>query len=322
MRKMLLIVNPTSGKNQIKSYLCDIIDLYVFNGYEVTVHTTQHPKDAYEVVKARGNQYDMIVCSGGDGTLDEVGAGMLELDNSPLLGYIPAGTTNDFAKSLGLATTPMEAAKTVLMGMPFACDIGIFNKKPFIYVAAFGLFTEVSYSTPQNVKNLLGHTAYVLEGIKSLANVKSYHIRCEYGDKCLEDDFIYGMITNSISVGGFKSISGKVMSLNDGLFEVLLVKMPKNLLDFQALAANLLLQNLDERYMHLIKTDKITLSCDEAIAWTLDGEDGGQCQHAEIINLKRALKIMRPLEAIESDAEDKSNQASVMKIEEKVEIAT
>ena len=271
MERMLLIVNPKSGKNQIKPFLCDIIDLFVANGYEVTVHTTQYQKNATEVVTNKGAAYDMIVCCGGDGTLDEVGAGVLTLENAPKIGYIPAGTTNDFAKSLGIVGSPMQCAQIVLDGVPFACDMGQFNDKSFVYVAAFGVFTEVSYSTPQETKNLLGHAAYILEGIKSLSSIKSYHVRCEYGDKCIEDEMIYGMITNSKSVGGFTSISGKIMELNDGLLEVLLVKMPKSLLELQAIVSSLLLQNIDERYMYLIKTDKITISSDDAISWTLDG---------------------------------------------------
>jgi len=322
MKRMLLIVNPKAGKSQIKPYLCDIIDMYVSGGYEVTVHTTQYQKDACEVVRKRGGEFDIIVCSGGDGTLNEVGAGQLELEKKPLIGYIPAGTTNDFARSLGIAPVTMQAARNVLEGVPFACDLGKFNETPFIYVAAFGVFTQVSYTTPQEAKNLLGHAAYVLEGIKSLASVKSYHIRCEYGNKCLEDDFIYGMVTNSVSVGGYKSVSGKIMELNDGLLEVLLIKKPKNLMELQAMGTSLLLQNVDERYMYLIKTDKLTISSDDAIAWTLDGEDGGAWQKAEIVNLKHAMQIIRPADVIEQErTEDKSKDASFVKIEEKVEVA-
>lgn len=294
MKKMLLIVNPRSGKNQIKPYLCDIIDMYVANGYEVTVHTTQYQKDACEVVKEQAHAYDVVVCSGGDGTLDEVGSGLLAVPDAPVLGYIPSGTTNDFAKSLGIKSDVMEAARTVIEGSPFACDVGLFNDKSFMYVAAFGIFTQVSYTTPQNVKNMIGHMAYVLEGIKSLVSIKNYHVTCQYEDQIIEDDFIYGMVTNSISVGGFKSVSGKEMELDDGLFEVLLVKMPKNIIELQAIVATLLLQKVDERYMYFIKTDKITMTSEEEIQWTLDGEDGGEWRRAEIINLPQKIQIIRP----------------------------
>lgn len=305
MKKMLLIVNPKAGKNQVKPYLCDIIDLYVANGYEVTVHTTQSQKDAYNIVGQCGEKYDIIVCSGGDGTLDEVCSALLllEKEKRPLLGYIPAGTTNDFAKSLGITSGMMQAAQLVLDGDPFECDLGLFNKTPFVYVAAFGVFTQVSYTTPQNVKNSLGHLAYILEGIKSITSIQSYHVRCEYGDKVIDDDFIYGMVTNSISVGGFKSISGKVMQLNDGLLEILLVRMPRTLIDLNGILSALLTQKIDERYMYMIKTDHIRFSSEDEMAWTLDGEDGGTHHEADIYNLNKVVQIIRPKEAIENESE-------------------
>ena len=245
----------------------------------------------------------MIVCSGGDGTLDEVSSGILELepDQRPPLGYIPAGTTNDFAKSLGITPQIMEAAENVMKGTPYACDLGLFNEKTFIYVAAFGIFTQVSYSTPQENKNLLGHMAYILEGIKSLSTIQSYHVCCTYGDKVIEDDFIYGMVTNSISVGGFKSISGRVMELNDGLFEILLIKTPKTLIELNAILTAIVTRNIDERYMYLIKTDHIQITSEEEIAWTLDGEDGGLCKLADIHNLQQVIEIIRPKLSIEAD---------------------
>lgn len=318
MKKMLFIVNPKAGKNQVKPYLCDMIDMYVANGYEVTVHTTQCQKDAYNVAAIRGSAYDMIVCSGGDGTLDEVCSGLLQLDKAqrPLLGYIPAGTTNDFAKSLGITFGMMQAAQLVLDGEPFACDLGLFNDIPFVYVAAFGIFTQVSYTTPQNVKNSLGHLAYILEGIKSIASIQSYHVRCEYGDKVIEDDFIYGMVTNSISVGGFKSISGKVMQLNDGLLEILLVRMPRTLIDLNSILSALVTQKIDERYMYMIQTDHIRFVSEEELAWTLDGEDGGAHRTVDVYNLNKVVQIIRPKDAIESEGEIEIPK----KIQEKIDV--
>lgn len=319
MKKMLMIINPKSGKSQIKPQLCDIIDMYTAQDYDVTVHTTQCQRDAYKVALNRGADFDIIVCSGGDGTLDEVGSGILGIPeaNRPILGYIPAGTTNDFAKSLGIVSDVYEAAKNVIEGVPYACDMGQFNGKPFIYVAAFGLFTQVSYATPQEVKNAWGHLAYVMEGIKSLTSIKSYKVRCTCGDKVIEDDFIYGMVTNSISVGGFKSISGKVMALDDGLLEVLLVKTPKNILDWQGLIGALIGQKVDDRYMYLIKADKVSFSSEEDIGWTLDGEDGGQWQECEIINLKQALCIVRPEDAVLKETDQKEIIAA---LDDKIDI--
>ena len=298
-KKMLLIINPKSGKNQIKPNLCDIIDLYVSNGYIVTVHTTRYARDARQIAKKMAKDYDIIVCAGGDGTLDEVCSGLLDSESNTVLGYIPAGTTNDFAKSLGITSKVMNAAQTVLTGTPFACDLGEFNGTPFIYVAAFGAFTQVSYSTPQSMKNMMGHTAYVIEGIKSLGNIKPYHAVCEFGGHVVENDFIYGMVTNSVSVGGFKSVSGVEAKLDDGLFEVLLIKMPKNLIEIQMIATALLTQKVDEQLMFFGKADKITVTSDDEIAWTLDGEDGGAWRKVEIITRHKAVRIIRPTHALE-----------------------
>lgn len=299
-KKMLLVINPKSGKNQIKPYLCDIIDLYVSNGYTVTVHTTRYAKDARWIVRETSENYDIIVCAGGDGTLDEVCSGLMDSDSKTLLGYIPAGTTNDFAKSLGIASKVMNAAQTVITGTPFACDIGEFNNVPFIYVAAFGIFTQVSYSTPQYTKNMLGHMAYVLEGMKSLADIKAHHAVIRYEDKVIEDDFIYGMVTNTVSVGGFKSYSNSEVELDDGLFEMMFIKMPKNPIDIHLIAAALLTQKPDDRVMYFDRTDKLTVVSDKEISWTLDGEDGGSWRKTEIITKHKAVRIIRPVEAVEA----------------------
>lgn len=299
MKKLLFILNPISGKNQIKPYVCDIIDLYVSAGYEVTVHTTQTRGDAREVAKTRGAGYDIIICSGGDGTVGEVVNGLLTLDEVPCLGYIPAGTTNDYAKSLGIPTKLMDAAMNTIEGQAYACDIGDFNGHYFVYVAAFGLFTDVSHQTPQETKNMIGHLAYVLEGVKSLASVKSYHLKVQYDDVEIEDDFIYGMVTNSISVGGFKMFTGKDMVLDDGLFEMLLVKIPKNLMDLQAIIGALLLQKVEDNYMVYAKTKEVTMISGNSVPWTLDGEDGGEHETACILNCQKAIQIIRPIEVIE-----------------------
>jgi len=295
MKKLLFIINTKAGKHQIKPIMCDIIDLYVSAGYKVTVHTTQARGDAEEVARTRGGGYHMVVCSGGDGTVAEVVNGLLHLDEAPLLGYLPAGTTNDYARSLGIPTKLIEAAFNTVEGFAYACDIGNFNGHYFVYVAAFGLFTDVSHQTPQEAKNMIGHLAYILEGIKSLTSVKSYHLKVQYDDNIVEDDFIYGMITNSISVGGFKMFTGKDMLLDDGLFEMLLIRMPQNLMDLQAIIGALLLQKVEEKYMLFTKTKEVTITCEDSLPWTLDGEDGGEHKSAHILNHQKAINIIRPI---------------------------
>ena len=202
-KKLLFVFNPCSGKAQIKNQLLDIVDTMVKADYEVTIYPTQCAGDAKEKVEAYAGNYDLVVCSGGDGTLDEVVTGMMQCKAKVPLGYIPAGSTNDFASSLGIPKDMEKAAEAAVTGKPFPCDVGLFNGDYFVYVAAFGLFTEVSYKTSQEWKNVLGHAAYILEGAKCLHDIPSFMMQVEYNNMRIQDEFIYGMITNSTSVGGF-----------------------------------------------------------------------------------------------------------------------
>ena len=294
MKKMLFIYNPNAGKGLLKAKLSDVLDIMVKAGYELTVYPTQSYKDAYRKVVHMDRDYDIVVCSGGDGTLDEVVTGMMKRDKGDRvpIGYIPTGTTNDFASSLHISRDIMEAADTTVHGKPFACDVGKFNKDVFVYVAAFGLFTDVPYQTDQKLKNALGHAAYVLEGVKRLSNVPSYHIKITADGREIEDEFMIGMITNSRSVAGFRSIMGKDVKFDDGEFEVTLIKKPKSLIGLQEIITALLIENFDTKHMYTFKAKEITLESKEEIPWTLDGEFGGQHDEVHIINKKQALEIM------------------------------
>ncbi len=232
MKKMLFVFNPRSGKEQIKGQLMEILDIFTRAGYELRVHVTQKQKDAMEVVARLGKKVDVVVCSGGDGTLNETISGMMKLKKMPLLGYIPAGSTNDFATSLGIPKRMPLAAWDIVEGTPFAIDTGTFcEDMNFMYIAAFGAFTEVSYLTSQDRKNLLGHQAYMLEGVKSLAGLKPYHMKVEWDGQVLEEDFAFGMVTITIRVGGFMGLVNLYVALYDGLFEVLLIRMPRTPVD-------------------------------------------------------------------------------------------
>ncbi|MDD3429650.1 MAG: YegS/Rv2252/BmrU family lipid kinase [Oscillospiraceae bacterium] len=288
-KKLLLIVNPTAGREHIKNSLLQVVDIFIKGGYEVTLHTTQARMDACYTVRAKAGQYNLIVCSGGDGTLNEVTEGLMTSDMRPLLGYLPAGTTNDFANSIGIKKDPLEAARAIVDGNPFACDVGSFNASYFTYIAAFGLFTDVSYLTPQENKHLLGHLAYVLEGIKSITSIIPYHLKVTYDGETLEGDFIYGMVTNSKSIGGFKNLTATNIEMDDGLFEVALVKMPGNFLELQSIINCLLHQDPDPNYISSFRTSSITFSSTCEIPWTLDGEFGGNVTQAEIKNHKKAI---------------------------------
>jgi diacylglycerol kinase (ATP) len=291
-KKLLFVFNSRSGKAQIKSKLLDMIDLFVKNGYEVTAHPTQAQQDALELVQENAPEYDMIVCSGGDGTVNEVVSGLMSVADRPLLGYIPAGTVNDFASSLHIPKDMLKAAHLAMEGTPFSCDIGGFNDRYFSYVAAFGIFTDVAYQTPQHFKNILGRTAYVLEGAKQLYNIKSYHMAVEYNGQVMEDDFIFGLVTNSTSVGGFKGFRGKGVKLDDGVFEVSLIKTPKNSIELQMIVSALMQKVINQDFITTFRTSELKLTCSEGVPWTLDGEYGGTHKAVRVQNHRQAIRIM------------------------------
>lgn len=292
MKKLLFVYNPNAGKGLLRPRLADVLDIFVKAEYELTVYPTQSYRDAYHKIVHMEDGYDLVVCSGGDGTLDEVVTGMMQRSNKIPIGYIPAGTTNDFASSLHISRDILSAANTSVHGIPFACDVGSFNNDVFVYVAAFGLFTDVSYQTNQTLKNMLGHAAYVLEGVKRLSNIPSYKIKVTHDGEVLEDEFMIGMVTNSKSVAGFRGIVGKKVLFDDGEFEVTLIKKPKNPLELQAIITALLVENFDTEYMYTFRTGNIIFESKEEIPWTLDGEFGGQHDVVEIQNKKQALQIM------------------------------
>lgn len=292
MKKMLFVYNPRSGKGLIKNHLSAILETFAAADYEVTVYPTRQGKDACTAVAERAAQYDMIVCSGGDGTLDEVVTGMMGSGVRRTIGYIPAGSTNDFGSSLGIPKQMEQAADLIVSGTPFACDIGRFNDDYFVYVAAFGFLTDVSYQTNQELKNVLGHTAYLIEGMKRVGSWKSYFMKIESEEFCDEGEFMYGMISNSNSVGGFKMLTGKNVELNDGLFEVMLIRTPQNLVDWQQVIGAVIMQDETSKNVVRFKTKRLTITSNEPVAWTQDGENGGKHTYVEMENLPQALDVM------------------------------
>ncbi len=292
MKKMLFIYNPNAGTGALKPKLSDVLDIFTKGGYEVTVYPTQKHHDGIEKMSACQDGYELIVCSGGDGTLDEVMTGMRMRSYDVPLGYIPAGTTNDFASSLGIPKDILEAADTAVNGVPFSCDVGRLNDSYFIYVAAFGLFTDVSYETKQSMKNILGHLAYVLEGAKRIFNIPSYKVRVIYDGREIEDEFIYGMVTNSRSVGGFKGIIGTDVVFDDGEFEVTLIKTPKNPMELNDLLGAIMLGQINPDRMYSFRSGCVRFESLEKIPWTVDGEYGGSHETVTVRNERRALQIM------------------------------
>lgn len=290
-KKLYFIYNPHSGRGQIRSRLFDILQVFSDAGYELTVHPTRESKDATRQIQSLPDDYDLVVCSGGDGTMDEVVQGMMQRENRIPIGYIPSGTVNDFARSLKIPRNMVQAARIAVEGRDFPCDMGTFNEEHFVYIAAFGIFTDVSYSTRQDMKNVLGHIAYLLEGMKRLTNIPSYHMRLESEECRTEGDYIFGMVTNSRSVGGFKSIIGRKVRFDDGVFEVTFIRRPQNAAELQEILAAIVLKEIDSKYMDSFRTSRLTVESDSMVPWTLDGEFGGDWQSVIIKNHQKALRI-------------------------------
>lgn len=303
-KKLFFIYNPHAGKENIKGKLYGIIQAMSDAGYAITIYPTRAPQDAIEQIRNLPDDYDLVVCSGGDGTLDEVMTGMMHRKHKIPVGYIPAGSCNDFARSLQIPNNMDRAAEIAVRGVNYAIDVGSLNERNFIYVAAFGIFTDVSYTTKQEVKNVLGHMAYVLEGMKQLMNVKSYQLKVTSDEASFEGDFLFGMITNSKSVGGFKSIVGKNVIFDDGVFEMTFITRPKNPMELQEILAALLIEQIDTKYMYSFRSSRVVIESEEPVPWTLDGEFGGEHTHVEITNNQRAVEIRMPEEVRDTLVEE------------------
>ncbi|MBR5535199.1 MAG: diacylglycerol kinase family lipid kinase [Clostridia bacterium] len=291
MKKMAFVYNPRAGKGRIEGCFTDIINAFSKEDYEITLVPTKYKNHCREYIENEGKRFDTICVSGGDGTVNEAFNALMAIgEDKPTLGYIPMGTTNDFASSCNIPFDPYDAARVATGGVEIKIDAGKFNDMYFSYVAAFGILTDVAYDTPQEIKNLFGKAAYVLEGIKRIANVKSYRIKALFNGKEIEEDFIFGMVANSNSVGGV-NIKSLQVDLKDGLFEVLLLKKIQKPRDINAVITDLLGRKTDSEYYYMLKTDKITFASDEEIMWTLDGEFGGGHRKAEVENVPGAIKI-------------------------------
>ncbi|HUM83785.1 MAG TPA: diacylglycerol kinase family lipid kinase [Lachnospiraceae bacterium] len=292
VHQILLIYNPKAGKGIFLTKLADVIDMFVKGGYTVEVYPTQAPGDAVKKISALPSYIDMIVAAGGDGTLDEVVTGLMQSGRDVPIAYIPVGSTNDFAASLGLSTNIIEAVGDILGGEPRGVDVGMFNGDNFVYVAAFGAFTDVAYETNQDMKNIFGHIAYIMEGARRLGDIKSYMMTVTVNRRVIHQDYIFGMITNSTSVGGIRNITGQEVKLDDGLFEVTLIHNPKNIIEFQEIIGSLLMGNADTDLVDSFKTDHIIIESTQKVPWTLDGEYGGEHATVAVTNRKMGMRIV------------------------------
>lgn len=292
LKKLLLIVNPVAGKKRLKPMLLDVLQIFARGGFSTTVMVTGRRGEAAEFA-AYGKEYDRIVAAGGDGTLNEVITGMLDNGITIPLGYIPCGSTNDFASSMGISSDIKKAAESIANGLPLPLDVGKFNNRYFSYVASFGAFTSASYTTAQDVKNLLGHAAYVFEGIKDLSSIQPQYMKFVTEKKIYEGNYVFGAIANSKSFGGIVKLKDELVSLNDGLFEVLLVKMPKTLADLNVIINSLTTSNFENSRFEFFKTAKLTVIPDLATAWSLDGEYMRTEDAVAVVNLHGAINFVK-----------------------------
>ena len=293
MKKMLFVMNPYAGTRKANRYLADMLSIFNRAGYAVITHMTAGPGDGAAVVEQMASHVDLVVCCGGDGTFNEVINGVLRSGADAPIGYIPAGSTNDFASSLHLSTNVLQAARDIMEGQPRPYDVGQFGDRYFSYVASFGTFTRSSYATPQSVKNALGHTAYILEGIQELSQLRKTHVRLELDDGMVEDDFIFGAVSNSTSIGGILTLDPKQVDMRDGKFELLLVRAPRDLLEISECIRALQTQKYNCAMITFRSTTHVRVLDGAEIVWTLDGERQDGQETVDIVNRHHAISLIQ-----------------------------
>ena len=293
--RLLIIVNPHSGKAKMRTELLNVVQIFSNNGYEVTVYPTKARNDAISYVsQLPHDKYSMIVVCGGDGTLNEVITGLMRSNNPCKIGYIPSGTLNEWSSGLNISRNIKQAAQDIIDGEENLLDIGIFGDKYFSYTASFGAFTSASYSAPQEVKNVLGQAAYFFEGIKSLGNIKPVHLRLKADSRVIDGNFLFGAISNSMSVGGVVKFNNNHVKLNDGLFEVMLVRNPNNIIQFQSIVDGILRQDLNREGIEFFRAKEIIITDGPDVDWTLDGEYAPGSERITVKNLHLALRLVIP----------------------------
>ena len=293
MKRLLLIMNPAAGTKKANPHLPEILSTFSRAGYLCLTFMTQKRGDGTELAVHYGAWADLIACIGGDGTFNEVISGLVRAGLKTPVGYIPAGSTNDFAASLGLSRNVIQAAQDIVAGKPHPFDIGRFRDRYFTYVASFGAFTKTSYATSQSVKNTLGHLAYILGGIKELSSLRRYRVSLTLDDGSREQgDYIFGAVSNSTSVGGILSLDPEIVDMNDGLFELLLVKYPENAADLGNIVLAVTTQNYDAPSIVFRTARKLLVEAEASMDWTLDGEFAKGSSRVEIENLHSVVNVV------------------------------
>ena len=292
-KKLLMIVNPRAGRHKSRGPLFDAAAILSQAGYLLSIHnTTARPGDAAETAASAGGTYDAVAAVGGDGTLNEVVNGLMRLDCPPLLGYLPQGSTNDFASSLRLPGKPAEAAAAMVSGTPRRLDVGRWNERYFVYVASFGAFTRSSYTASQAAKNALGHFAYILEGMKDLNSLRPYRVKLTADGEVLDGEYLFGAVCNSTSIGGLMKLEEERVVLDDGKFELLLIPNPRTPADLQNLVVALLNQQYDSEGLVFRHVSSVHLETEEKLPWSLDGEYAPRLPAVDIENRRQALEML------------------------------
>lgn len=273
---LLLIVNPVSGKRLITANLTSVIRTFMDAGYLVTTAVTAERGEATALAAAYAGSFDRIVCAGGDGTLNETVTGLLQKNLSVPIGYLPCGSTNDFAASHGIPLELEEAAALAVSGRPQAYDVGLFGDRCFTYVAAFGAFSSISYSTDQSLKNMFGHAAYLMGGLWGLGQIKPIALTVRADGQRFEGDFVFGAVCNTLSIGGTLQLPDSLVDTADGKLELLLIRMPDDLIDLEEIISALFDQNYDSPLLEFVQAKEITVESAEPLEWSLDGEASGE----------------------------------------------
>ena len=293
LKKVFVIINPNAGTRQARRFLPEIISVFNRAGYLCSVFVTEKRGDAVDFARAHAGRADLVVACGGDGTLNEVITGLQLGGHKTPLGYIPCGSTNDFASGLGISTAPLMACNAIVSGQPRSLDVGLFTPdRYFSYTASFGAFTSVSWSTPQNVKNVLGHVAYILEGIRSLADIRPIHMRITADGSVYEEDYIFGAICNSTSLGGVLKLEDSEVHMSDGRFEALLIPFPADLLVLNRILTALRTRYYDDESLRFLRASSFVFEGGPDVTWTLDGEAAEGSARVEIKNIRDAIRLI------------------------------
>ena len=311
MKRLLFILNPQAGQRRANRFMPDMIRLFIEAGYVCEPYVTGACGEAAQVIAKCTRKYDLVVCAGGDGTLNETISGMLAAGMDCPVGYVPCGTTNDYASSIGLSTDVMQATRDIMTGRAQSVDVGMFNGRCFVYTATCGAFAKASYTTPQSVKNVLGHAAYVFEGMRDLTAIKPFHMKVRAGELMLEDDFVFCSVTNSTSVGGILQLDTQLVALNDGRFEVTMVRNPVNPAQLSSIIVGLTTQSVPNDMIHFFSARKIDIECDEPVEWTLDGEREPATKSVTMENLRSAYRIMISRSAVSAPFEWHKEEAEL-----------